>query len=84
MSNFKARVEQKKGQPKKLVIEIEMEDPPRLSASLKNFVVCSTHGNQPTDIIIDGKPLMIGLNAYYRAERQARKERSPLWSDELE
>lgn len=48
-----------------LTIEIDMQKPTP-SASGKTLVVASTHGNQPTTAMIDGKPIIIGLNAYIR------------------
>ena len=30
----------------------------------KTMVHASSHGNQPTEVKIDGQPLIIGLNAY--------------------
>jgi hypothetical protein len=50
----------------KLVIEMEMSKPTP-SASGKTLVVASTHGNQPTTAMVDGKPVVIGLNAYIRS-----------------
>jgi len=50
---------------KKLLIEIDLQ-PAAASASGKTNVIASTHGNQPTTLIVDGKPVTIGLNAYYR------------------
>lgn len=47
----------------KLVIEIEMCEP-RPSASGKTLVVASTGGNQATAVVINGKPVVVGLNAY--------------------
>ncbi len=47
-----------------LVIRIPMENPPQPSASGKTLVVASSRGNQKTDVLIDGKPITIGLNAY--------------------
>ncbi len=32
----------------------------------KTLVVATTHGNQPTDVTVDGKPLIVGVNAYIR------------------
>ena len=49
-----------------LRIEIEVDSPPKPSASGKTLVVASSHGNQPTKAIVNGKPLIIGLNAYIR------------------
>ena len=51
---------------KELVIKIPMQTP-TLSATGKTKIVASSHGNQPTSVIVDGKPLTIGLNAYIKA-----------------
>jgi hypothetical protein len=51
---------------KKLTIVADLE-PARPSASGKTLVVASTHGNQVTTATVDGKPLVVGLNAYIRA-----------------
>ena len=47
----------------KLIITADLETPTP-SASGKSLVVASTRGNMKTDVVIDGKPLTIGLNAY--------------------
>ena len=39
---------------------------PRTSKSGKSLVVASTGGNQPTTCEYDGKPVVIGVNAYVR------------------
>jgi len=49
----------------KLIIEIEMNEP-RPSASGKTLVVASSGGNQPTTAEVNGKPVIIGLNAYIK------------------
>ena len=49
----------------KLYIEIDLEKPTP-SASGKTLVVASTRGNAITDVLVDGKPVTIGLNAYIR------------------
>ena len=49
----------------KLIIEIDLEKPTP-SASGKTLVVASTHGNTVTDAEVEGKPLIIGLNAYIK------------------
>lgn len=49
----------------KLIISIELQTPTP-SSSGKTLVVASTHGNTPTRCIIDGKPVIIGLNAYIK------------------
>lgn len=48
-----------------LVIRIPMQEP-KESASGKTLVVASSHGNQKTDALVDGKPIIVGLNAYIR------------------
>jgi len=40
------------------------------SASGKTLVVTSTHGNQLTDLIIEGQPIVIGVNAYIKKPAQ--------------
>ena len=49
----------------KLIIEIDMQ-PPEPSATGKTLVVASSHGNVATTAIVDGKPVVVGLNAYIR------------------
>lgn len=49
----------------KLHISIDMQEPTP-SASGKTLVVASTHGNMATDCVVDGKNLVIGLNAYIK------------------
>ena len=48
-----------------LVITIPMQKPAPW-ASGKTLVVASSHGNQPTSAQVDGKPVVVGLNAYIR------------------
>ena len=50
---------------KVLHIEIPLH-PPRPSATGKTLTVASTRGNQPTEVKVDGKPVIIGLNAYIK------------------
>ncbi len=47
----------------KLIITCDLEEP-KPSASGKTLVVASTRGNMRTSVMIDGKPVIIGLNAY--------------------
>jgi hypothetical protein len=49
----------------KLIITADLETPTP-SASGKTMVVVSTRGNKETDVKIDGKPVIIGLNAYIK------------------
>ncbi|NLE68146.1 MAG: hypothetical protein GX608_12065 [Lentisphaerae bacterium] len=53
-------------QDNKLIIELDLQNPPEPSSSGKTLVVASTHGNQVTDIKIDGQPVVIGVNAYIK------------------
>ena len=48
-----------------LVITIPMQKPTP-SASGKTLVVASSHGNQPTSAQVNGKPIILGLNAYIK------------------
>lgn len=47
-----------------LVIRITMNPKPVPSASGKTLVVASSHGNVATTVEVDGKPVIVGLNAY--------------------
>ena len=48
---------------KVLHLEIPLHAP-RPSATGKTLTVASTKGNQPTEATIDGKPVIVGVNAY--------------------
>lgn len=50
----------------KLVITIDMNPKPIPSSTGKTLVVASSHGNQATTAMIDGKPIIVGVNAYIR------------------
>ena len=41
-------------------------DPPTRSASGKTLVVASTRGNAATAAQVQGKPVVVGVNAYIR------------------
>ena len=49
---------------KELVIRIPVETPPRPSKSGKTMIVATSAGNVTTDCIVDGKQVVVGLNAY--------------------
>lgn len=49
-----------------LTITMQLQ-PATPSASGKTLVVASTHGNQATGLNINGKALIVGVNAYVRA-----------------
>jgi hypothetical protein len=48
---------------KELVIRIDLQSP-HPSKTGKTLVVASTNGNRATEAVIDGKPIILGLNAY--------------------
>ena len=50
---------------KEMIITVDLQTPAP-SASGKTLVVASSHGNQPTTATIDGKPVIIGFNAYIK------------------
>ena len=50
----------------RLIITIDINAKPAPSSSGKTLVVASTHGNQQTTATIDGKPVIVGVNAYIR------------------
>ena len=47
-----------------LVIRLPLNNPPVPSVSGKTLVVASTHGNKRTDAVVDGQPVILGVNAY--------------------
>ncbi len=48
-----------------LVLDLQAPTP---SATGKTLVVATTHGNVPTDVQINGKPVIVGVNAYIRTK----------------
>ena len=49
---------------KKLVIECDIPDVLEPSCSGKSLIVASTNGNLKTDVLVKGKNVVVGLNAY--------------------
>jgi hypothetical protein len=47
-----------------LVLRIPLNAKPEKSASGKTLVVASTYGNKETDCVVDGKNVIVGVNAY--------------------
>ena len=47
-----------------LVIRLPLNKTPVPSGTGKSLVVASTHGNQKTDAVINGQPIIVGVNAY--------------------
>jgi len=62
-NTMNATIDSKSGE---LVIRVKLNAEPQPSASGKTLVVASSHGNQPTGAQVDGKPVIVGLNAYIR------------------
>jgi hypothetical protein len=48
-----------------LYIEIPLHAP-RPSATGKTLTVASSNGNKPTDVQINGLPVIVGINAYIK------------------
>lgn len=51
---------------KTLTVVASLEKPGTKSKSGKTELVASSHGNQATTAQVDGKPVVIGLNAYIK------------------
>ena len=49
---------------KELVIRIPLETPPRPSKSGKTMIVATSSGSVTTSATVDGKQVIIGLNAF--------------------
>ena len=49
-----------------LVLYVPRNNPPEVSKTGKSLVVATTHGNHQYDVVVDGKPLTIGVNAYIK------------------
>ena len=47
-----------------LVMRLPLNDKPERSASGKTLVVASTRGNKETDCVVNGKRVIVGINAY--------------------
>jgi hypothetical protein len=47
-----------------LVIRLPVNKPPVLSSTGKTLVIASTHGNQRTEALVEGQPVVVGVNAY--------------------
>ena len=48
---------------KTLTLVMDLEEP-KPSASGKTLVVASTRGNQPTTVMVNDQPVIVGVNAY--------------------
>ena len=47
-----------------LVIKVPLNAKPTPSSTGKTLVVASSHGNKQTEVEIQGKPVIVGVNAY--------------------
>ncbi|HYT88946.1 MAG TPA: hypothetical protein VEL76_09575 [Gemmataceae bacterium] len=59
-----------------LIIRLPLHKTPRPSTSGKTLVVASTGGNQETDAVVNGQPVIIGVNAYIARPRSRAARRS--------
>lgn len=51
----------------KLTIVIDADEKASTrSKSGKTRIVASTYGNQVTEVLVDGRPVVVGLNAYIK------------------
>ncbi len=48
---------------KTLTLVLDLQEPTP-SSSGKTLIVATTHGNQPSDVTVNGKPVIVGVNAY--------------------
>ena len=47
-----------------LVIRLPLNKSPVPSSSGKTLVIASSRGNQRTDAVVSGQPVIVGVNAY--------------------
>lgn len=50
----------------RIIISLPLNAEPTPSASGKTLVVASSHGNVATTAVVQGKPVVVGINAYIR------------------
>jgi hypothetical protein len=48
----------------KLIVEIELNPQPEASRTGKTLLIASSHGNKSTQAKLNGKNVVVGLNAY--------------------
>ena len=48
-----------------ITLVLDLQEPTPF-ASGKTLVVATTHGNVPSDLQMNGKPVIVGVNAYIR------------------
>jgi len=47
-----------------LVIRVPLNATPVLSSTGKSLVIATSHGNQKTKAMVNGQPVVVGVNAY--------------------
>ena len=57
---------EKDGDGQVLVLRVPLKKVPERSSSGKTLVVASSHGNQVTDVEVQGKKVVVGVNAYIK------------------
>lgn len=63
MSNIHVKIE-KNGGIEMLTVSVPISKRP--SGSGKTTIIASTNGNQSSDVIVNGKQVIVGLNAYIK------------------
>ena len=53
---------------KKLYLTLDIINPPKASSSGKTLLVATTGGNKVTSTLVNGKNLVVGVNAYIYAK----------------
>jgi len=56
----------------KLIVTIDLNKDGAISSTGKTMSYATTHGNVSTGIMKDGKPLMVGLNAFTSIPKHLR------------
>lgn len=54
------------GNDRVLVLRVPMNDKPTPSASGKTLVIATTRGNKVTELEVEGKNVIVGVNAYIK------------------
>lgn len=49
-----------------IVITIPKNAKPLLTPSQKSFMVASSHGNTPTALLVNGQPVIVGVNCFIK------------------
>lgn len=60
-----------------LITEVPLISPPRESKSGKTLLVATSQGPRRTALRVDGKPVVINVNAWTRPENIKKKRKPP-------